>query len=143
MARTALFEGLVFDEKKRPLDIGRVGIDACYLYDDDGFLRHLDAAEIDHTIMRFFKEQVLENKEMAIRGMLEMMGKDDIFTKTTLEYQVEHMDEDIEKALPPQARGILRTLGFKIIIDAQGNITDMQSPDLSALQGMLGLDDTD
>ena len=138
MARTALFAGLIFDEKERPLDIGRVGVDACYLYDDAGFLRHLDAAEIDRTIMRFFKEQVLANKEVAIRSMLEMIGKDDIFTKTSLEYQVEHMDEEMEQVLPPQARGMLKHLGFKIIIDAQGNIIDMQSPDISDLEGLLG-----
>jgi hypothetical protein len=138
MSRIAMFEGLIFDEKNRPLEIGWVGSDACYLYDDDGFLRHLDAADIDRQILRFFQDQVLENKEMAIRGMLEMMGKDDIFTKTALEYQIAHMDENVDQMLPPQAKELLRSLGFMITIDAQGNLIDIQTPDISDIDGLLG-----
>ena len=144
MARTAMFEGLVFDEKNRMLEVGWVGPDACYLYDDDGFLRHLDAANIDGQILRFFKEQVMANKDMAIRSMLEMMGKDDIFTKTALEYQIEHLDENVEQMIPPQAREMLQRLGFKLIIDAQGNLIDVQTPDISDIsdiEGLFGPDD--
>jgi len=138
MTSIAMFEGLIFDENDRPLEVGWVGKDACYLFDDAGFLRHIDAADVDRQVLRFFKEQVLENKEMAIRSMLEMMGKDDIFTKTTLEYQIAHMDENIEQMLPPQAKGLLRSLGFKIIIDAQGNVRDIQMPDIPDIEGLLG-----
>ena len=138
MSRIAMFEGLIFDEKNRPLEIGWVGPDVCYLYDDDGFLRHLDAANIDRQILRYFQDQVLENKEMAIRGMLEMMGKDDIFTKTALEYQIAHMDENVDQMLPPQAKELLRSLGFMIIIDDQGNLIDIQTPDISDIDGLLG-----
>jgi len=133
-----MFEGLIFDENDRPLEVGWVGKDACYLFDDDGFLRHIDAADVDRQILRFFKDQVLENKERAIRSMLEMMGKDDIFTKTTLEYQITHMDETVDQMLPPQAKELLRSLGFKIIIDAQGNVRDIQMPDMPDIQGLLG-----
>lgn len=138
MAQVAMFEGFICDEQLRPLAIGWVGADACYLYDDAGFLKHLDAAEIDRKILQFFKDQVLENKETAIRGMLEMMGKDDIFTKTALEYQLAHMDENVDQVIPPQARELLRTLGFKIIIDDQGNLIDIQMPDISDIEGLLG-----
>ncbi len=138
MSRIAMFEGLIFDEKNRPLEVGWVGADACYLYDDDGFLRHLDAAGVDRQVLRFFKDRVMENKDMAIRSMLEMMGKDDIFTKTSLEYQIAHMDENLEQMLPPQAREMLRSLGFTIVIDAQGNLIDIQTPDLPDIEGLLG-----
>jgi hypothetical protein len=138
MARIAMFEGLIFDERERPLLVGWVGPDACYIYDDDGFLRHLDAADIDRQVLQFFKDQVMENKDMAIRGMLELMGKDDIFTKTALEYQIAHMDENVDQMLPPQAREMLRSLGFMIIIDAQGNLVDIQMPDMPDIEGLLG-----
>ena len=138
MARIAMYEGLVFDERDRLLDVGWVGPDACYLYDDDGFLRYLDAADIDRQVLQFFKDQVMENKDMAIRGMLELMGKDDIFTKTALEYQIEHMDENVDQMLPPQARELLKSMGFKIIIDAQGNLLDIQMPDMPDREGLLG-----
>ena len=138
MARIAMYEGLVFDERDRQLEVGWVGPDACYLYDDDGFLRYLDAADIDRQVLQFFKDQVMENKDMAIRGMLELMGKDDIFTKTALEYQLEHMDENVDQMLPPQARELLKSMGFKIIIDAQGNLLDIQMPDMPDIEGLLG-----
>ena len=139
MARIAMFEGLVFDEKDHMLEVGWVGPDACYLYDDDGFLRHLDAADVDRQVLRFFKDQAMANKDMAVRGMLELMGKDDIFTKTALEYQIAHMDENVEQMLPPQARDLLQGLGFKLIIDAQGNLIDVQTPDISDISDIEGL----
>lgn len=138
MARIAMFEGLIFDEMNRPLEVGWVGPDACYLYDDAGFLRHLDAADIDRQVLQFFKDQVMENKDMAIRGMLELMGKDDIFTKTALEYQIAHMDENVDQMLPPQARELLRSMGFRIVIDAQGTLLDIQMPDIPDIDGLLG-----
>ena len=138
MARIAMFEGLIFDEMNRPLEVGWVGPDACYLYDDAGFLRHLDAADIDRQVLQFFKDQVMENKDMAIRGMLELMGKDDIFTKTALEYQIAHMDENVDQMLPPQARELLRSMGFRIVIDAQGTLLDIQMPDIPDIDGLFG-----
>jgi len=129
MARVAMFAELIYDENDNPLAIGWVGSDACYLYDDAGFVRHLDAEEIDRKILQFFKDQVMENKEMAIRSMLELVGKDDIFTKTALEFQLEHMDENVDQALPPQAREMLHSMGFRIIIDAQGNLLDIRMPE--------------
>jgi len=141
MALSAMFEGLIYDEENRPLEVGWVGADACYLYDDAGFLRHLDAAGIDRQVLQFFKNHVLENKDVAIRGMLELMGKDDIFTKTALEYQIAHMDENVDQGMPPQARELLKSLGFKIIIDAQGQLVDIQMPDISDIEGLFGASD--
>ena len=139
MSRFAMFEGLVYDEYGRPVTTGWVGPDACYIVDDDGFLRHIDAEQVDRQVLQFFKEQVMANKDLAIRSMLEMMGKDDIFTKTALEYQLAHMDEQINP-MPPQARALLQNLGFRIIIDVQGQLIDIQGPDVSQLEGLLGDD---
>ncbi len=141
MARFAMFEGLVFDEYGRPVPTGYVGNDACYVVDDEGFLRHIDATDVDRQVLRFFKEQVLANKEVAIRSMLQLLGKDDIFTKTALEYQLAHMDENVDQMLPPEAREVLRSLGFRIIIDVQGNLVDIESPDITDLEGLPGFGD--
>jgi hypothetical protein len=89
-------------------------------------------------VLQFFKDQVMENKDMAIRGMLELMGKDDIFTKTALEYQIAHMDENVDQMLQPQARELLKSMGFRIIIDAQGTLLDIQMPDIPDIEGLLG-----
>ena len=146
MARQAMFEGLVYDELGRPVSTGWVGPDACYIVDDDGFLRHIDAELVDRQVLRYFKDQVMSQKDMAIRTMLQMMGKDDIFTKTALEYQLEHMDEKVDQMIPPQARELLRSIGFRIVIDVQGNLLTVEGPDASALgdlPGFEGLGDFD
>ncbi|MBI4630307.1 MAG: hypothetical protein HY740_01035, partial [Chloroflexi bacterium] len=51
MSRTALFEGLVFDEDRRTLATTRVGDEAFYIVDDAGFKRHVPAEEIDRVIL--------------------------------------------------------------------------------------------
>ena len=138
MSRTAMFEQLIFDDSGRPVEVGWVGDEACYVVDDAGFKRHIDAEQVDKAVLQFFKEQIRSNKEMALRSMLEMMGKDDIFTKTALEYQLEHMDEAANQMIPPQARGLLAAMGFKIIIDVQGNLVDIQMPEAPDIEGLLG-----
>jgi len=138
MARIAMFAELIYGEDVQPLDVGWVGPDACYLYDDAGFLRHLDAEKVDRQVLQFFKNQVQENKELAIRSMLELMGKDDIFTKTALEFQLDHMDENVDQVLPPQAREMLKSFGFKIIINAQGDLLDIQMPEMPDIEGLFG-----
>ena len=80
----------------------------------------------------------MADKETVIRSMLQMMGKDDIFTKTALEYQIAHMDENVDQMIPPQGRELLRSLGFKIIIDVQGNLVDIETPDITDLDGLPG-----
>ncbi len=128
-----MFEGLVFDEFGRPVETGWVGPDACYIVDDAGFLRHIDAAEVDRQVLSIFKEQLMAEKDVALRAMLELLGKDDIFTKTALEYQLAHMDEQVDQPLPPQARAWLQSLGFKIIIDVQGQVIGIEAPEGSGL----------
>ena len=55
MARTAMFAGLVFDEAGNPADVAYVGEDACYVVDEDDFRRHIDAAQVDRAVLRFFR----------------------------------------------------------------------------------------
>jgi len=143
MARFAMFEDLIYDEHGRPVKTGWVGPDVCYIVDDAGFLRHIDAVDVDKQVLRFFKNQVMAEKDIAIRTMLQMLGKDDIFTKTALEYQIAHMDENVDQMIPPQAREFLRSLGFKIIIDVQGQIIDIVMPDITDLDGLPGFDGPD
>lgn len=128
MAPTAMFAGLVFDEEGNPVDVGAVGADACYVIDDDGFLRHIDAAQVDRQVLRFLREQVEGHREIAVESMLEMMGKDDIFTKAALEASINQMEEAVGQPIPEEARQYLGMLGFRVIIDEQGNVTDVHMP---------------
>ena len=60
MATKAVFEGLVFDDLDRQLETRFVGADACYVIDDDGFLRHISADKIDRQVLEAMRGQVDE-----------------------------------------------------------------------------------
>jgi hypothetical protein len=128
MARTAMFAGLVFDEAGNPAQTAFVGEDACYVVDDDDFRRHIDAAQVDRSVLRFLREQVEDNREIAVTQMLEMMGQDDVFTKAAVESSINNMEDAVGQPIPEDARQWLGMLGFKIVIDIHGNVVDVQMP---------------
>lgn len=128
MARTAMFAGLVFDEAGNAAEIAYVGEDACYVVDDDDFRRHIDAEQVDRAVLRFMREQVEDNRELAVKQMLEMMGQDDVFTKAAVESSINNMEDAVGQPIPEDARQWLGMLGFKIVIDVHGTVTDIQMP---------------
>ncbi len=128
MARTAMFPGLVFDEAGNPAEIAYVGEDACYVVNDDDFRRHIDAAQVDRAVLRFLREQVEENREIAVQSMLEMMGQDDVFTKAAVESSINRMEDNVGQPIPEDARQWLGMLGFRIVIDFHGNVIEVQLP---------------
>jgi len=128
MARTAMFTGLVFDEAGNPADMAYVGEDACYVVDDDDFRRHIDAAQVDRAVLHFLREQVEDNREMAVEQMLQMMGQDDVFTKAAVESSINRMEDAVGQPIPEDARQWLGMLGFNIVIDMHGNVVDVQMP---------------
>ena len=66
MARQAMFDGLVYDEYDNLLMTAVVGGEAQYVFDDDGFRRHIDADGIDRQVLAFFLNQLQQNKELAV-----------------------------------------------------------------------------
>lgn len=128
MARTAMFAGLVFDEAGKPAEIAYVGENACYVVDDDDFRRHIDAAQVDRAVLRFLRDQVEDNREIAVQAMLEMMGQDDVFTKAAVESSINRMEDAVGQPIPDDARQWLGMLGFKIVVDFHGNVIDVQMP---------------
>jgi len=123
-----MFEGLVIDQRGRPADVKYVGQDACYVVDDDGFLRHIDAASVDRQVLAFLKGQVDEHRDVAVDGVLQMMGKDDLFTKVAVESSIDKMDEAVGQPIPTEARQWLGMLGFRIVIDERGQVVDIEMP---------------
>ena len=128
MTQTAMFTGLVFDEAGSPAQVAWVGENACYVVDDDGFLRHIDAGHVDRQVLRFLRDQVEGNRDMAVSAMLDMMGQDDIFTKAAVESSIDRMEEAVGQPIPEEALRWLGMLGFRIVIDFQGNVVDIEMP---------------
>lgn len=128
MAQSAMFAGLVFDESGAPVEVSHVGETACYVVMDDDFKRHIDAVQVDLQVLRFMREQVEGQRDLAVKTMLDMLGKDDIFTKAALESSINNIEQNVGQSLPNEAKQWLGMLGFKIVIDFHGNVVDLQMP---------------
>ncbi len=128
MARNAMFAGLVVDEAGNPAEVALVGENACYVVMDDDFRRHIDAQLVDVQVLRYMRGQVDEHRDLAVEQMLNMLGKDDIFTKVAVESSINNIEKNVGQPIPEEARQWMGMLGFRIVIDFQGNVTDVQMP---------------
>jgi hypothetical protein len=135
MARTAMFGGLVVDESGRTAEVDFVGDTACYVIYDEDFRRYVDAAQVDRQVLRFMREQVDDNRQMAVGAMLDMMGKDDLFTKAAVESTIDHMEDAVGQPIPEDARQWLGMLGFRVVIDFRGDVLDIQLPGAATGEG--------
>lgn len=128
MVKNAVFQGLIFDEQGRQLDVAFVGDSPCYVIEDDGFKRHIDAEQIDRQIIHVFSEQALSHRELLTAKMMEMMGKDDVFTKAMIEESFSRMDQLLNTGLPEDTRDMLGMVGFRVVIDVHGEIVEIKMP---------------
>lgn len=136
MANKAMFQGLIYDEQDRTVLVKFVGGDAHYVVDDEGFLRHIDAEQIDRHIMGMFLEELRGNKDLVVGQALRMMNQDDLFTKIAVEKQIDDVDLDqiLGQGLPPQARDMLSMMGFRVIVNYRGELVRIDQP-------VVGVDD--
>lgn len=132
MAQQAFFRGLVYDEFENPVETRSIGGEAFYVVDDQGFARHIEAEQIDRRVLKVFLEQLEQNKDLAISQAMQMMGKDDLFTKAALDAQMRNIDLDqiLEQGLPEQARNMMGMMGFRVVIDVHGEIVRFDQPTL-------------
>ena len=132
MAEKALFEGLVYDERERLVTVKKVGDEAHYVVDDDGFLRHIEADKVDRQVLSVFINQLQQHKDLAVEQALNFLGKDDIFTKAAIDASIENVDinQIIAQGMPAQARNMMGMMGFRIIINVHGDLVDMKQPEI-------------
>lgn len=123
-----MFAGLVVDEDGNAAEVAWVGENACYVVMDDDFRRHIDAEEVDRQVLRFMRGQVEDNRDIAVSQMLEMLGKDDIFTKAAIESSINNIDKQVGQPIPEEARQWMGMLGFRIVIDFHGKVVDIKLP---------------
>ena len=132
MSQHALFEGLVSDPSGRPVSVALVGGEAQYVVEDDGFRFHHDAEPIDRQILAQMGQLASENREALTRGVLQMIGQDDLFTKAAVDAQLNNMqsgfDQLIRQGLPENARTYLGMLGFRITLNFHGEIERIEQP---------------
>jgi hypothetical protein len=130
MARQAMFEGLVYDEYDNLLETAVIGGDAQYVFDDDGFRRHIDADLVDRQVVGFFLSQLQANKDLAVEQALKMLGSDDLLTKAAVDASLRNinMDQVMAQGVPAQARDMLGMLGFRVVVNMHGEVVRLDQP---------------
>ena len=124
----ALLEGLVYNEEVQPAQVVTIGGVAHYAIPDDGFLRHVEARGIDDAVLDALQEQVSGMQDELVTAILKMLQQDDIFTKAAVESSINNMEEAVGNPIPAEARQYLGMLGFRVVIDDQGNVVDLSMP---------------
>lgn len=134
MAQNALFAGLVFDEKGDVVKTAVIGDEAQYVVDDDGFYRHINSEEVDRQVVALFLQQLEDNKEIATQQMMNMMGKDDLFTKAAIDASLRqvNIEQILQQGIPEEARNMLGMMGFRIVINIHGEIINIEQPGIAS-----------
>ncbi len=126
----AFFEGLVETEDGQPVTVSTIGDISYYVINDQGFYRHVEAAEVDRTVLARFVAQLQEHHDEASEAMLRMLGQDDLFTKAMVDSTIRNvkLEEMLAQRLPPEAAQWLGMLGFRVIIDLHGEVVRVDMP---------------
>ena len=132
LSRRAMFEGLVYNEGGERAEVVYVGGAAHYAIPDQGFLRHVEAHLIDDVVISQMTEQITSMGDEVVLGILEMLGKDDLFTKAAIEASIRNLDQSIRQTDPDQWAPMLQLLGFRVVVDLRGEVLEViypQAPD--------------
>ena len=130
--KKAVFEGLVFEEDGQQLSVVYVGLEPCYVIDDDGFMRHISAEKVDRQIWEELTRGIEGNEDILSQKAAEMMGQEDPFSIAVIRSQFERTDEQFaqlqEIGFPEDARMYLGMVGFKAIVNYRGELIELKQP---------------
>jgi len=126
--RQALFAGLVFNEEDDPAEVVYVSDEPHYVILDAGFRRHVGSEHVDRQVLQWLQGQFFANQELITEGIMEMMGKDDLFTKAMIDASIQNMDQVIEHGLREDTRTWLGLFGFRIVVDIHGDVVRTELP---------------
>ena len=132
MITKPLFQGLIFNELDETVDVTYIGNEAHYVINDDGFLHHVSAMQLDKDILNRLSKQIIDNKDIVSDSAMKMTGKDDLFTKAMIDASLNNIDQQIEQllqqGLPEEAQQWLGVLGFHITVNHHGEIINISQP---------------
>ncbi len=133
--RKALFEGLIVDEFGRQVTTAYVGDDSCYVVDDNGFNKHILSEQVDCQVLEMMREQMAGKEDLLSEQTAKMLGTDDIFSRAMIETQLKNIDQQFENLLdmgiPEESRAYMGMLGFKIVININGDVVKLDQPAIS------------
>ena len=128
----AIFEGLVYDIDDNPLQVAYVGEEAFYILDDQGFLRHIPAVDVDTQIWESLSSQIKGMEDVLSEQAAHIMGQDDIFSIAVIRSQMENTEKQFQTlqttGIPQEARAYLNMMGFKVVVDFHGDVVQIHQP---------------
>jgi hypothetical protein len=124
----ALFGGLISNEAGEPVEVTNIGDEAFYVIPDEGFYRHVEAVRVDDAVLAQIKEQIDGAQDLIIEGVLDFIGKDDLFTKASVDLALQNFEEGFRSADPDQWKPWLGALGLKVIVNVHGEVVQIEYP---------------
>ena len=120
MPAEPLFAGLVVDEEDQLVETAYIGTEPCYVVDDDGFMRHIPAEQVDRAVLNIMLDGIEGHEEIISEQAAKMTGQDDIFSRAVFLEQLKNLDRQVEELLqqgfPEEGRAYMGMTGFKVII---------------------------
>ena len=127
-SKTALFEGLISTEYGEAVRVAHIGPEPHYVIPDGDFMRHIAAEEIDRQVLNVLSEQLEQHRDLAVEAALEMIGKDDLFTKAMVDASINNMDRVLDQGIPEELRAWMGMMGFKVIVNFRGEVVQVEQP---------------
>jgi hypothetical protein len=127
--RQAIFAGLIQNEDGESVDVTQLGDEAFYVIPDGDFRRHVEAAVVDDEVLRLLREQMDGMQDQVVDGVLKFLGKEDLFTKASIDMALKNFDQAFRVADPEQWKPWLGALGFRVIVNVHGEVVRVESPE--------------
>jgi GGDEF domain-containing protein len=127
--RQAVFAGLIQNEAGEPVEVAYVGGDAFYVIPDGDFRRHVEAIQVDEEVLRRLREQFEGIEDQIAAGVMTFLGKEDLFTKASIDMALKNFDQAFRRADPEQWKPWLGMMGFLVIVNVHGEVVRIESPE--------------
>ena len=132
MPKQPLFAGLVIDETGRPAETTYVGEEPCYVLDDAGFRRHISSEDIDRQVLQHLQDLMKGSEDLISEQSAKMLGQEDVFSVAAIQQQLKNMDKQfdmlLQQGIPEDARAYLGMMGFKVVVNYQGEVLRVEQP---------------
>lgn len=128
MQRQVLFEGVIYNEEGEPAEVAYIGGIPHYAINDAGFRRHVEAYRVDNAILAALQAQLASMQDEVVRGMMQMLGKDDLFTKAALDASIRHFDQTVRQSGSTQWVPWLKLFGFRVVVNVHGEVVEIIYP---------------
>jgi len=126
--KQAVFEGLISNEAGQPVGVAHLGDEAFYVIPDGDFRRHVEAEAVDEAVIQVLREQITGAQDVLVDGVLKFLGKDDLFTKASIDAAIKNFDQAFRQADPEQWKPWLGVIGFRVIVNVHGEVVRVESP---------------